>query len=238
MWFTELPIEEPGYGEFVILAEDVLLLLIDDASGKTVVDKTHLDLALAGGVLLDLATLGRVDVTGPGEQVKAGRLVVRDVAPTDDDVLDEALRRVGVLGPMKPYRVLPKLAKGLREDLLGRMVGRGILRAKEGRILGIFPSHTWPALDSSHEREVRAGLHDVLVVGRAPAPREAALISLLQAIGQVPEVLPGVGVPARELRRRARDVAQGGFVDEAVRRAVEEISAATMTAITAATTSA
>jgi hypothetical protein len=222
----------------VILAEDVLLLLIDDASGKAVLDKTHLDLALAGGVLLDLATLGRVAVTGPGEQVKAGRLVVRDAGPTDDDVLDQALVRVGALGPMKPYRVLPKLAKGLREDLLARMVGRGILRPQEGRILGIFPSHTWPALDSSHERGVRAGLHDVLVVGRAPAPREAALISLLQAIGQVPKVLGDVGIPARELRRRAKDVASGGFVDEAVRRAVEEINAGMAAAITVATTSA
>jgi hypothetical protein len=222
----------------VILAEDVLLLLTDDASGKTLVDKTHLDLALAGGVLLDLATLGRVAVTGPGEQVKEGRLVVRDAGPTDDDVLDEALVRVGVLGPMKPYRALPKLAKGLREELLARMVGRGILREQEGRVLGIFPSHTWPALDSSHEREVRAGLNDVLVVGRAPAPREAALISLLQAIGQVPKVLGDVGIPARELRRRAKEVASGGFVDEAVRRAVEEINAGMAAAITAATTSA
>jgi hypothetical protein len=230
----------PGfpYGDFVILAEDVLLLLIDDASGKAVVDKTHLDLALAGGLLLDLATLGRVDVTGAGEPVKAGRLVVREDSPTDDEVLDEGLRRVGSLRPMKPYRVLPKLAKGLREDLLGRMVGRGILRPQEGRILGIFPIHTWPALDSSHEREVRAGLHDVLVVGRGPSPREAALISLLQAIGQVPKVLGDVGVPARELRRRAKEVANGGFVDDAVRRAVAEISAATSAAISAATSSA
>ena len=222
----------------MILAEDVLLLLTDDASGKAVVDKTHLDLAVAGGVLLDLATLGRVAVTGEGEQVKAGRLVVRDVAPTDDDVLDEALARVGALGPMKPYRALPKLAKGLREELLARMVARGILREQEGRVLGIFPSHTWPALDPSHERQVRAGLNDVLVVGRAPAPREAALISLLQAIGQVPKVLGDVGVPARELRRRAKEVADGGFVDEAVRRAVAEISAATSAAIVAATSSA
>ena len=222
----------------MILAEDVLLLLTDDASGKAVVDKTHLDLAVAGGVLLDLATLGRVAVTGEGEQVKAGRLVVRDVAPTDDDVLDEALARVGALGPMKPYRALPKLAKGLREELLARMVARGILREQEGRVLGIFPSHTWPAIDPSHERQVRAGLNDVLVVGRAPAPREAALISLLQAIGQVPKVLGDVGVPARELRRRAKDVASGSFVDEAVRRAVEEINAGMAAAITAATTSA
>jgi len=174
-----------AYGDCVILSEDVLLLLIDDASGKFVVDKTRLDLALAGGVLLDLATLGRVDVTGPGEPVKAGRLVVRDAGPTDDSVLDEALRRIGEMGPKKPESVVPKLAKGLRQDLLGRLISRGILRAQEGRVLGIFPSHSWPALDSGHERQVRSGLHDVLVAGRSPAPREAALVSLLQAIDQV-----------------------------------------------------
>jgi len=222
----------------VILSEDVLLLLIDDASGKFVVDKTRLDLALAGGVLLDLATLGRVDVTGPGEQVKAGRLVVRDAGPTDDPVLDEALRRIGELGPKKPESVVPKLVKGLRQDLLGRLIGRGILRAQEGRVLGIFPSHSWPALDSGHERQVRAGLHDVLVAGRSPAPREAALVSLLHAIDQVPKALGDVGVPARELRRRAKDVAAGGFADEAVRRAVQAINAATMAAVMASATAA
>ena len=219
------------YGEGVILAEDVLLLLLNDSTGKAAVDTTRLDLALAGGVLLDLATLGRVNVTGQDEPVKRGRLVVRDARPTDDAVLDEALRRIDELGPKKPESVLPKLAKGLRQSLLERLIGRGILRAQEGRVLGIFPTHSWPAIDSDHERQVRAGLHDVLVTGRTPAPREAALVSLLQAIDQVPKVLGDVGVPARELRRRAKDVSEGGFADDAVRRAVQAVNAATTAAV-------
>ena len=56
----------------MILAEDVLLLLTNDTTGKTVVDKTRLDLALAGAVLLDLTTAGRVDVAGPGGAGQAG----------------------------------------------------------------------------------------------------------------------------------------------------------------------
>jgi hypothetical protein len=48
-------------------------------------------------------------------------------------------------------------------------------------------------------------------------------------------VLGDVGVPARELRRRAKDGAEGGFADEAIRRAVEALNAATMAAIVAAT---
>jgi Golgi phosphoprotein 3 (GPP34) len=43
-----------------LLAEDVLLLLLDDASGKPIVDGTKLDRVLAGALLLELALAGRV----------------------------------------------------------------------------------------------------------------------------------------------------------------------------------
>ncbi|KAE8762779.1 GOLPH3/VPS74 family protein [Georgenia thermotolerans] len=222
----------------MLLAEDLLLLLTDDASGRPVLDGTRLDLVLAGAVVLELAVVGRADVTGPGEPVRAGRLVARDPSPTGDQVLDEALRRIAARRPSKPETVLPGLAKQLRPALLARLTERGILRAEEGRVLGIFPTRAWPATDSSHEDGVRRGLHEVLVVGRAPAPREAALISLLDAAGQVPKVLAGSGVDRRELRRRARDIAAGEFAGgefagAAVRRAIDAVTAATMVAISA-----
>jgi hypothetical protein len=218
----------------MILAEDLLLLLLNDMSGKALTDKTRLDLALAGAVLLDLTTLGRVDVAADGEQVKAGRLVVRDVSTTGDDVLDEGLRRIEASRPKKPEGVLPALVKGLRERLLERLVERGIVRAEEGRVLGIFPTHSWPAVTSDHERQVRAALMDVLVAGRTPAPREAALVSLLQAIDQVPKVLGEVNVPARDLRRRAKEISEGGFADVAVRKAVQAVNSAMTAAVAGA----
>jgi hypothetical protein len=219
----------------MILADDLLLLLTDDVSGKPVIDGTRLDLALAGAVLLDLATAGRVDVAGPGEPVKAGRLVVRDPRSTDDPVLDEGLRRIATMAPKKPENVVPVLAKQLRPAIFARLVHHGMLRAVEGRVLRIFPTTSWPAVDPTHENQVRAGLHDVLVVGRTPTPREAALVALLQAVDQVPTVLRGSGVAKGELRRRAKAVAQGGFADAAVRRAVEAVNAATTAALVAST---
>jgi hypothetical protein len=145
----------------------------------------------------------------------------------------EGLRRIGER-PKKPEGVLPVLAKGLRVRLLERLVQRGIVRSEEGRVLGIFPTHSWPAIDSDHERQVRAGLHDVLVVGRTPAPREAALVSLLQAIDQVPKVLGSVDVSARNLRRRAKEISEGGFADVAVRKAVQAVNAAMTAAVMSA----
>ncbi|MCL3863160.1 GPP34 family phosphoprotein [Actinotalea sp. K2] len=219
----------------MILAEDVLLLLLDDVSGKAIVDTTRLDLALSGAVMLDLATRGRVDVTGPGEPVRAGLLVVRDLTPTGDTVLDEALRRIQVMGPKKPQSALSTLGKGLRPELLHRLTSRGVLRAEQGRILGVFPTRSWPAVDVAHERRLRDALHDVLVVGRTPTHDESALIALLQAVDQVPKVLREVGIPKRELRRRAKAVAAGGFAGEAVRKAVEAVAAATAASIAAVT---
>ena len=222
----------------MLLAEDVLLLLTDDASGKSVIDNTRVELALAGGVLLDLVLAGRVDVAGPGEPVKPGRLVVRDATPMGDVVLDAALRRIAEGHPTKPANVLPKIAKGLREELLRRLTARGILRFEEGRVLGIFPTRAWPAVDSAHEKQLRGTLFDVLVVGRSPAPRDAAVIALLQAVDAVPKVLRGTTLSSRELRGRAKQIAAGDLVGDAVRKAVEQIAAATAAAVMVATSAA
>ena len=218
----------------MLLAEDLLLLLLHDASGKPMVDTARLDLALAGAVLLELATLGKVDVTGSHDAVKPGRLIVRDGAPTGDAVLDESLRRVVAMGPKKPQSALPTVAKGLRSELLGRLVGRGLVRLEEGRFLGLIPTRAWPAVDTGHERRLHEGVQAVLVAGRSPTSTEAALIALIRAVGQVAKVVGDVGVPARELRRRAEAVAAGGFAPEAVRKAVEAITAATAAGIAAA----
>ena len=216
----------------MLIAEDVLLLLTDDLTGRPVVDTTRLDLALAGAAVLELATLGRVDVSGPGEEVRPGRLLVRDATPTGDPVLDETVRRIAARRrPAKPQDVLPHLTKGLRAALLDGLVSRGQLVEREGRVLGVFPTRSWPAADGAHEKLLLDGLRDVLVVGRTPTPREASVIGLLHAVDAVPKVLRDVGVPARELRRRAKAVPLDGFAEVAVRKAVEAVQAAMIAAV-------
>ncbi|GAA4287529.1 GOLPH3/VPS74 family protein [Georgenia daeguensis] len=215
----------------MLIAEDVVLLLTDDATGRPVVDSTRRDLVLAGAVVLELADRGKVRLTEPDEEVKAGRLVVADTSPTGDDVLDTALGNLAARKPDKPKNVLAAVAKGLHRRLLERLAERGILRVEEDRVLGIIPRTSWPALDSAHEEQLRQGLHDVLVVGRTPTPREANLISLLQSVNQVPKVLPGAQIGRAELRRRAGEV-EGSFASTAVRKAVDEAIAVTIASTT------
>lgn len=142
----------------MIVAEDVLLLLTDDSSGRPLVDGTRRDIAVAGAVLAELATAGRIEAGKAPGLFSSTILRVVDRTPLGDDVLDTALARVAGPGSSSPTAVLDRVRKGLREHLYARLVARGILRYESGAVLGIFPTHAWPAVDSAHEEQVRRGL--------------------------------------------------------------------------------
>lgn len=218
----------------MLLAEDLLLLLTDDESGKRQADTTRLDLALAGAVLLDLVELGRLDISGAGEEVKEGRLVVRNAAATDHPVLDLALERVAGRRPQKPAHILGHLTKGLRSSVYESLQSRGLVDRRRKQVLGIFPSDHWPAVHSAHEEKVRRALHDVLVVGRTPDQREVLLTSLLQSIDALPKVLGVSGTDKRLVRSRGKELAEGEPAGEAVGQAVMAARAAVIAAVSAA----
>ncbi|GAB3418522.1 GOLPH3/VPS74 family protein [Flindersiella endophytica] len=218
----------------MLIAEDILLLLTDDETGKSITDSTRVDYALAGAVLLELAEHGKVDVAGPDGPVKKGRLYVRDPAPTGSAELDAGLAVIAEKD-RRPQDVVGKLAKGLRDRLLNGLASRGVLRREQGKILGLFPTTRWPAADSAHEQDLRGRLHAVLVVGSTPDPRTAAVISLLWAIDAVPKVVAGLaGVDKRMVKQRAKAIAKGEWASDAVRKAVEAVNQAVMTAVVAA----
>lgn len=212
----------------MIVAEDLLLLLTDDATGRSLVDGTRRDIAVAGAVVGELASVGRLTVTrGAGLFGRGTDLRVADATPLGDDVLDDALRHAAGRGGSSAADVLERVRKGRpRERVHERLAARGILRAEQGRVLGIFPTTVWPAADAAHEAQVRRGLHDVLVAGRTPTPREAALVALLAEVDGLVKVLPGTGRTKRELSARARAVAAHDVGGEAVRRAIEAMQAA------------
>ncbi|PRX47287.1 Golgi phosphoprotein 3 GPP34 [Prauserella shujinwangii] len=214
----------------MVIAEDLLLLLFDDESGKPAEGVRNLGYSLAGALLIELAMQGRVDVSdGTGEE-KAGRLVVLDETPTGTPVLDDALGGLAGLAGRKPKDVIGPLARDdLRGRLLDGLADRGVLRREEGRILGLFPTTRWPAEDSGHEAAVRDGLRRVLVDGERPDERMGALIALLVGMGVVRRVVDGPDPKAVE--RRAKEIAEGNWAGDAMRRAVDEMTAAVMAAV-------
>ena len=213
----------------LLLAEDLLLLLLDDESGTTAVDTASLDLVLAGAVIVELVQLGRVQLPSAAAPLGEGALLVRDGCPTGDSVLDQGLTRVRE-HPGQASAALPLVAQQVRSQLLDRLVARGILRLEQGHGLDVSPSRSWPAVEVDHEAGLRKRLRDVLVAGRAPLPREVALIALLWAVDALATVLPHAEAEEAELARlRAQALTEGNVAGAAVRRAVTVVTRAVVT---------
>jgi hypothetical protein len=169
----------------MLIAEDLLLLLTADDTGKLTADRANTNMALGGAFLADLADMKRVDIAGPDERVRAGRLILRDACPTGDSALDDALATVGRKEGKHPQNVVAALGKRTWVRLYERLAEAGLLRSEQGRILGIFPTHRWPAEQTGHEAAVRAGLATALRHGGATDARTGALVSLLLALKAV-----------------------------------------------------
>lgn len=212
-----------------LLAEDLLLLLLDDQLGSTVVDSTSLDYALAGAILLELALAGRIAVAGEGSSVKKGRLLALERESLGDPLLDRALDRIAV-EQRKPESWIPKLAKNLRQQLLRRAEDSGSITEQQAKFLGIFSRRRYPQADAGPERDIRLELNAALR-GEDPTPRAAALLSLLLAVDAVHKAVPGVD--KKQARKRAKQVSEGVWAADAVQAAVRAVSSALAGAVAA-----
>ena len=219
----------------MLIAEDLLLLLTNDETGKLAASHSEVDVALGGALLVELALMQRVDLAGPSEQVRRGRLVVRDASATSDPLLDEALATVGEKEGKKPQDVVTALGKHVRVRLYDRLVGRGLVRAESGKVLGIFPGRNWPAQDAAHEDFVRADLLTALRNATTGDARTGALISLLLALKAVPKAVDpaAAGLSKREMNANAKRIAEGDWASDAVRHAIDSMIAAVIAATSA-----
>lgn len=205
----------------MLLAEDLLLLLTDDSTGRLLVAGAEMDLALAGAQLVELSLSGRVDL-------EAKRLVVRDGSSTGDAVLDSALAVVRRREGRKVSAVMGELGRRIRPALYQRLSDSGVLRCEEGRVLGVFPTRRWPTASADHEAALRRALTAALVRGEPLEERGRALVALLHALRATHKVVVPRehGLRRRELDSRAKELSEGSWGSDAVRAAVDAMMAA------------
>lgn len=215
-----------------LIAEDLLLLLTDDRSGKLLVASNQVDIALGGALLIELALEQRVDVTRGNGVVRTGRLLVKDASPTADSLLNEALGQIAVRQGKTPKDAAPALGKDVRARLHARLAERGMLHEETAKILGIFPSHRWPSSDSERENSVRALLADALRAGSTDDAHIAGLVALLHALKAVTKVSDPaeLGITKKQMNANARRIAEGDWASEAVRKAIDAMLAAVIAA--------
>lgn len=214
-----------------LIAEDLLLLLLDDETGKMAAS-TYEKSVLGGALLAELGLVRAVEVEkGAGVFGRQAVVVTADTAPSDP-LLASALETVAEK-PRSPGDLVDRLGKGLKARLTDRLVERGLLERRDGKVLGLFPTTTWPARDSAHEDAVRRQLQAALGGGIDPDERTATLVALLHAVDVVPKVLAVEGMRRGELKKRAKEIADGDWAAKAVKDAVAASTAAMTAAIAA-----
>jgi hypothetical protein len=185
------------------LAEDLVLLLLDDDSGRSTVDLGRRYRAVGSAVLVDLVRAGRVSIPATADAREA-RVVVTGVAgPTGDAALDVALAKLGDK-PAKAGWAAENLGHACWEPLLERLAADGAVRPAQSRVLGLVKTRSWPAVDGAREQAIRAAIEAALG-GAQPDEETAALITILHGIGAA----PGADDEAR--RARAAEIARTGW---------------------------
>lgn len=215
-----------------LIAEDLLLLLLDDEKGS--VQTAYPQTALGGAVLIELALAGAVEVEAKTSVWRTAK--VRAVAGRrpEDAVLRTAYDLVGER-ERGAQDLVNRIGKGLQQELATRLVERRLLERQDGKVLGLFPRTRWPAADTTHEEQVRRALTAALVQGMTPDERTGALVAVLSAIDKAHKVVDRAGLPAKVVRKRAKEISDGAWAAQAVRDAINASVAAIAAATTAAT---
>lgn len=220
----------------MLLAEELLLLVTDDISGRLCASAAQVDVALAGANLIELALMNKVDLSGQGDPGKPGRIIIRDPSPAGDEVLDAALKIAGAHQGKKPAAVIRPLGKRLRRTLYERLALAGVVHAGRGRILGAFPTHAWPVYDASQKARSRSLVTQSLVQQTVPQPRTAALVALVHAL-RCEHKIAGpreCGMSRQQLSARAGQIAESTWASAPIRPAIGEMIAAIAAATSAA----
>src|SRR5260370_850726 len=76
----------------MLLAEELLLLVTDDTSGRLSAPAPQAAVGLGGANLIELTLMNKVDISADDDPGRRGRIVIRDPSPAADALLHAALQ--------------------------------------------------------------------------------------------------------------------------------------------------
>jgi Golgi phosphoprotein 3 len=208
------------------LADEIGVLMLDDSTGAIrPACAPFANVAIAGGIMMELALLGRVDSD-------LTSLFVVDSKPTGDELLDPALQAIAAETQRRSSKQWIERF-GLRErDLvsavLDRLVAAGILRVENRQFLWVFSRRAYPQNTGRERREAKARLMAIVFNDAVPDPRDTLLLGLAYSSG----VLGAILAPA-EMQRASSRISEVVALEE-IGRSVGAVEADLRAAIASA----
>jgi hypothetical protein len=209
-----------------LLAEDLLLLAYDPATGRQRSSvSAQLAPAIGGALLVELALRDRLRI-----EVDVPRASSR---PTGDPLLDEVARQLRE-GPRrrKLKGWVSKVGTTARRDQVrGRLVAAGRLIAEEQRILGLYTRTRVTLTATSEAERLAEAVRAVLQGSRTSDERLTVLAALVGGTAILDKLVPAG--ERRAARQRATELAEDSPAAHAARAVIRDTQAAVLASITA-----
>ena len=211
----------------LLLAEEILLLALDDTKGTTAAGSMFVN-AMGGAILSELVMMGAVQVA---EDKKKTTTAVSG-ASVADPLHAEALQLIITAKKAKgAAHWVQKFAalKDLRNRTARGLVSRGVLHEETGTVLKIFKRTIFPEADGGPERELMARL-EAAIFADSPtvAQRTVVIIALARAAGMLEGAFDKKRLKGR--KDRLEKLTSGELVGEATAEVIAAIRTAVMVA--------
>ena len=200
-------------------AEELVLLMIDDDSGRLInADSITIKYAMAGAVLMDLAQRNKIDTD-------LEKLRIVDNTETGIDLLDKYLSLIDKAeqsgNALFWVSLIANHYESIQETAINMLIDKGIINQVEKTFLWVFETRRYPVIDDKEEKEVKKRIIDLLLTDEIPSPRDAVLISLVDTCRLFPSILSVQEID--HLTPRIEQIRNLDLIGRAVSQAVEQL---------------
>jgi len=203
------------------LAEELLLIAMDDEAGKLLASsRKNIDKALRSAILLELALRERIKFD------EEKKVKVSNESSTYDKLLNDVLKFISKSPEDKSssswIETLQKEIKDVKKPVIDRLLQKDILRKEEQKIFWIPVSERFNNENYEKEQEIRERLHEILLRGREPEPKDIMLVNLLHACNLIGEVFKNEEDYQRALKE-AEKISNEHPIDATLKATISEI---------------
>jgi hypothetical protein len=207
------------YSNQLTLAEELLLIVLDDSSGKLfpTAKPFAIDVAIAASLIMELTLNGRIDTDSE-------KLFVISSKPTGNQILDDVLFEIDAENTnITTSAWLTRIAQkgeSLNQLIIDGLVNRGILMSVEKRLLWVFKTRVYPPASGIEEREVKARVMHLINSDEIPNPRDSLIVGLLRATSLMNHLFTAASLD--KLQIRIDDIVNLEEINRSLSKSVQE----------------
>lgn len=200
--------------------EDFMVLIYDKESEKFIIDQSRfLNLALSGGILLELILTGRLAIV-------KNSLTVVDETPLDDSTLNDAFEIIKSNGELKSplywIRKLTDQLDNIEVSVKENLVSKDIFKIEKRKWLFFFEREVYLLSDFSRQQALRDQICADVTSDKEIQPKHLALLSLISATNSASVLFDSQEL--EEYLDKIRGMVSGENIGQSVAQSIQDLT--------------